>query len=308
MKYRSGAVCWQDEILSDKPIKGKYFSFQFEEPLSQGFRQNDLELIIKSSNELNAQKAYELFIAGLTLIDGHTVYEINDLPTVKPYDKPTEKYTADWFYRKEVSFSRTGIYEAARIVAKASFRKMYTYALLKYLFACSQHSNYLIHLDPFHTDYERLSRNPSDHLRYSYSILAFYSILEELNLEIRASQKKLSKINGNWNPVVREDLENRLTKSKIDLNKKANWNLRSRPTKVQLKDKLKLLGKSSWSKYSIRDSEIEIIDAIAYISWLRSKIIAHKLSDSFLSISIYDVANANFLVRRILMDILGIDS
>jgi len=212
----------------------------------------------------------------------------------------------DYFHHQKniIRFSQTGIYRAAFIAAKASFRKSHSISLYKYLFACNQQSNYLIHLDPFETDYVKLTRNLLDHIRYSYAILAHYSIIEELGLEIRATQTKPSKINGAWNPMVKQDILNRLSKAKIDTSKKAYWNLRSRPTKVHPKEKLQLAGKASWSRYSIRDSTIEIIDAISYASWLRSKIIAHKLNDSFLSISIYDVANVNFLVRQILLDIL----
>lgn len=162
--------------------------------------------------------------------------------------------------------------------------------------------DYRIILDPYHTDYQKLSRNLLERLKYSYTILALYSIIEELGLEVRASNKNPSKLNGSWNPLVKKDIENRLLKSKIDINKKLSWNLRTKPTKVHPKNKLQLIEKASWAKYFIRDSTIEIIDAISYSSWLRSKIIAHKFNDDFLSISIYDVANVNFLVRRILLD------
>ena len=94
----------------------------------------------------------------------------------------------------------------------------------------------------------------------------------------------------------------------MDIQKKAYWNLRSKPTKVHPQSKLQLVDKALWSKEYVRDSTIEIIDAISYSSWLRSKIIAHKLNDDFLSISIYDVANVNFLVRQILLDIFKADN
>lgn len=304
--WRTGALCWRHELTDKEVITGKYFKFWFEDHKyrKDGFVSNGFEMIIEASKEEKAQQAYELFIAALTLIDGHATHALGNLPSVLSYtlEELKQEYTS--YHKSIIRFSQAGIYRAAIIAAKASFRKSHSVCLYKYLFACNQHSNYLVHLDPFETEYVKLTRNPLDHIRYSYAILPLYSIIEELGLEIRATQTKPSKINGAWNPVVKQDLLERLNKAKIDISKKAYWNLRSRPTKVHPKEKLQLAGKASWAGYSVRDSHIEIIDAISYASWLRSKIIAHKLNDSFLSISIYDVANINFLVRQILLDIL----
>jgi hypothetical protein len=304
MKFRTGALCWFHELTGKKIIVAKYFKFRFEKHKYDDYRNRDFELVIEAEKEEKAQQAYELFIASLTLNDAHTTYPIDDLPSVLSYT--LNELKQDFFkHQKNIRrFSQSGIYKAALIAARASFRKSHSISLYKYLFGCSQHSNFIIHLDPFETDYVKLTRNPLDHLRYSYAILAFYSIIEELGLEIRASQTNPSKIKGTWNLAVKHELELRLKKAKVDISKKAVWNLRSRPTKVHKKDKLQLVGKAAWSRYSIRDSMIEVVDAISYTSWIRSKIIAHKLNNSFLSISIYDVANVNFLVRQILLDIL----
>jgi hypothetical protein len=302
MRFRTGCVSWKHETGRKRIISGKYFHFRFEKNTIDSFPQTDYELIVESKSELNAQIAFELFISAITLVDAHiSYYSINDLPTLFPYS--SRVYSHKSIPRGSSLHSQSGIYKAALIAAKASFKKSRSIALNKYLFACTQHSNYLIDLDPFHSEYSELNRKPLDHLRYSYAIFAHYSIIEELELEVRASNQKPSKLNGQWNPVVKQDLENRLIRSKVDLSKKAYWNLRSRPTKIHPSDKLFLAGRATWARYSIRDSHIEIVDAIAYLSWLRSKIIAHKFKDSYLSISIYDVANANFLVRQLMLDI-----
>ena len=293
-KFRTGAVCWSNELPEYKIINGKYFKYYFEKHLYEGFGNDKFELVIESSTENKAQQAYELFIAALTLINGHLVYSINELPSVLSYKLDELNNPLHFHYKNR----------AALLASKASFKKIHSISLYKYLFACTQHSNFIIHLDPFHTDYQKLTKNPLDHLRYSFAIFSLYSIIEELGIEIRASHTKPSKIKGSWNPTIKNDLEKRLIKSKVKISKMAYWNLRSSPTKVHPKDKLQLAGKASWAKYSIRDSRIEIIDAISYLSWLRSKIIAHKLNDGYLSISFYDVANANFLIRQILLDIL----
>jgi hypothetical protein len=153
-------------------------------------------------------------------------------------------------------------------------------------------------------EYFKLSKNPADHLRIAYAIILFYSVLEELGLEIRASAKNPSKINGIWNPPVKSDLVQRLISSNIDVNKKLTWILRSTPTKIEKFKKPEVGNKSEWSSLFIRDSEIDICDAISYASWLRSKIASHKLDNSFTSLSIYDVANINFLASYLLLSIL----
>lgn len=42
------------------------------------------------------------------------------------------------------------------------------------------------------------------------AIIIFYSVIEELGLEIRANRDNPSFINGRWNPVIKNELENRL--------------------------------------------------------------------------------------------------
>jgi hypothetical protein len=138
-----------------------------------------------------------------------------------------------------------------------------------------------------------------------YAIIAFYSVLEELGLEIRASSKNPSMINGKWNPKVKDELEDRLTKNGIDINELFDWNLRNTPTKIEKRKKPDLLKKSPWAFLTRRDSQINITDAIVTISWIRSKIAAHRLNDAITSISIYDASNASLLARRLLLERLG---
>lgn len=301
MNFRSGAICWQHELNKSITLTGKYFKYHFLPNIYEYFNEKDLELVIEATNEQKAQQAYELFISALTLLDGYQHYPPNDLPSVYT---PEELKSDNRIYKNITQFSRSRILDAAKIAVKASFKRKHTYSIYKYLIACGHHSNYIMDLDPFQSDYEKLSKNPLDHLRYGYAILTFHSIIEELGLEIRASNKNPSKIKGEWNPSIKKDLEQRLTSSGIDINEKQLWNLRSKPTKIHTKDKLNLFGKAQWARYSIRDSEIEIIDAISYTSWLRSKVIAHKTNEMISSISIYDVANVNFFIRNILLTIL----
>lgn len=55
----------------------------------------------------------------------------------------------------------------------------------------------------------------------------------------------------------------------------------------------------------MRDVYVEVIDGIAYASWLRSSISAHRLPRLARSLTTYDVANVQHLARRLLLEVLG---
>jgi hypothetical protein len=157
-------------------------------------------------------------------------------------------------------------------------------------------------LDPSSGIRECISPYPDDHIRFGYAIVIFYSILEELGAEVRASNNNPSFINSCWNPSVKSDLETRLKKMGVDINQPVYWDMRNTPTKNERKKKPSIIKKAEWASGYVRDSQIAIIDAISIISYLRSRVAAHNVKNGFGSLSIHDVANANFLSRRILLE------
>ncbi|MGH9612079.1 MAG: hypothetical protein ACRD4P_03255, partial [Bryobacteraceae bacterium] len=61
-----------------------------------------------------------------------------------------------------------------------------------------------------------------------------------------------------------------------------------------------------WAQWDVRDALVELVDAIAHVSWLRSKISSHRMKHDLVQlVSVYDVANAQFLARRLLLESLG---
>jgi hypothetical protein len=203
-----------------------------------------------------------------------------------------------------------GVYQlplACIIAAKASQRMAYQYALFKFLLSQRSVCLGVDALDP-ERDWEpgkSVSDFPAEHVFNAHAIISGYSVLEELSLELRASSKKPSKINGQWNPVVKQELENRLVKAKVDLSEPLLWHLRDTPTKIERSRQPPSKGKCEWASAKVRDIYVEVIDAIAYASWLRSGISAHKLPELAKSLTIYDVANVQNLARRLLLEVLG---
>lgn len=289
--YKTGYFAWEHEIKNKRPVIGKYFKASYS---------NTQEVILTTNNYENARNASQLICSSLSLFDACVAIPFESIPEIVP--QQNDKENIPLIHLGLVKTQRSNIVKAVSLAAKVSYKRKLILALLKYQFACEIHSNDLNDLYP---EYFKLSKNPSDHLRIANAIVVFYSILEELGLEIRANKDNPSKIDGKWNSKVKDELINRLVKSKINLNNKVNWHLRSTPTKIEKLNKPEIVGKSKWAESKIRDSQIEIIDAIAYASWLRSKIASHKLNKAFTSLSIYDVANINHLTRKILLDTTG---
>jgi hypothetical protein len=165
-----------------------------------------------------------------------------------------------------------------------------------------------IELDPLHSANIRKSLFPEDHIRMATAIVSAYAAVEELGLTIRASNQNPSRINGAWNPKVRNELEKRLTDAGVDLAEPSYWNLRSKRTRIEIKRAPEITQLARWAiKNVVRDGQMHVSDAIAYASFLRSTIAAHSSGDkNYLRVlSVYDVANVQFLARRLLLESLG---
>jgi hypothetical protein len=192
------------------------------------------------------------------------------------------------------------------VAAKASHRKTYQYALFKHLLSHEVFSTSIMDLEPsYWWPTQFVFDSAQHHVRCAYAIIAAYSVLEELALEMRASREKPSIIDGKWNPEVKTELESRLLKAGIDLSEAVLWTLRDTPTRVERMRPPRSQSKAKWARLKIRDSEVEVVDAIAYASWLRSKVSAHRLRELAGSLSYYEVANVQGLARRVLLERLG---
>lgn len=326
-KYYSGYIETDCDPNCSKTYKGKFFSIYFDTPRKGAIRHitnkvdsegknvevEGKEAIIQTSSIDNAIKASELVNAALTLINGSAFFT-SERPSILPLSIEEQKFmlsvpVLEVEMHSNQTIATSGVLLACQIACKVSFKRAYYNALLKY-----QLGNYLcsiapIELDPSFSPYYKLSPFPSDYVKLAYAIIAFYSVIEELGLEIRATNKNPSFIYGKWNPVIKKDLEARLKKDGINTQELFSWILRSTPTNIErhlLKSgKLKPVKKSSWARGIVRDSEIELIDAILLVSNLRSSISSHKFSKFVESLSIYDINNANYLSRRLLLERLG---
>lgn len=307
--YHTGFVDQADYFARypSPPFKGKAWHIDFEEYTRNKYQQNQQEIIIYASNRQSAQKVLNLITSSLELYGGQPISPFGDIDLFAYNDEEIKKLDEEELAELRFkSFSTSGIPAACLIAAKASYRKKYVYAIAKYNFSVSLYSQFGVELEPWSAPHLPVSVHPEDHIAFSHAIISAYSVLEELGLEIRASSKKPSMIDGKWNPVVKKDLEQRLQKAGVDLSDKLLWTLRGPRRKIEKKRQIPIFEKMRWSAGPVRDSTVEIVDAIAYTSWLRSFVASHKVKEITEVISPYDVINTQHLARRLLLEPFGI--
>lgn len=263
-------------------------------------------IVIYAATEESAQNAVDLISAASCLIN-QDCGDDPELDGVRAYQRK-KKINHLVFSGNFIPPTRVGDYQFACVVAaRVSKKKSFQHALYKHKFSQQIFYVSIDALDPSRWESERFVFNsPEHHVRCAQAITLGYSVLEELGLEIRASQANPSFINGRWNPEVKNDLEQRLKKAGVDLSENALWMIRDTPTKIERKRPVPIINKAGWSYSKVRDSYIEVVDAIAHASWLRSKVSAHRLQEISKSLNYYDVANIQYLSRRLLLEVLGL--
>lgn len=302
--YKTGlSVAVRDRNEPKPPYKGKNWQAQIKK-VKRRTHSSD-EIIILSKTQEAAQRALNLILGCLNLYSGDTIISPGDFDLLAYFDEDIENLPLHEKARFSKYLGTGGVPIACAIAAKASFRLKNVYAISKYNVSITNCSIFRVDLEPY-TDHISISPFPDDHVRFCQAIISCYSVLEELGLEIRASQKKPSMINGNWNPSVKDDLEDRLKKAGINLQETLLWTLRGPKRKIELQKAPVLASMEEWSNGTIvRDSSIEIVNAIAYASWIRSYVSSHKTKDITSVISPYDVTNIQHLSRRLILETLG---
>lgn len=301
-------------------LEGVDWRISFVKADNQLRHKRSKEAIIFAASQTQAQKAASLIFAAQYLPHGTNIFG-GEPHLVVPYKK-----------RKIIAFEVTDpvfpeetsddIPRCCAIAAKASSNIQAENALSKYQLSCELFSSHYRDIETFCEDDAPRSPYAHDHVRLAYAIVIAYAVIEELGLEVRVKdiekevekngvkyivkEKESSKLsNGEWNPSVKQDLERRLSAKGINLNEKFHWTGRGNPTPLETK-RAPLIGKRWKSEVDyIRDGEIEVIDAISYISWLRSSISSHKLSDKAKNLTFLEVFNAQMLARRLLLEYLG---
>lgn len=155
-------------------------------------------------------------------------------------------------------------------------------------------------------------------MRFAYAIITAYSVIEELGLNVNVNVSKLRRSildNGDWNQEVHDDLVKRLKSANINVDENISWMIRGDETEIEKKRPIKTTRIAEWADLpdyddsffiKIKDGYVYLPDAINYISFLRSSISSHSVGERIMNLSVFDVANAQFLARRLILEKIGL--
>lgn len=309
LKFYSNMTIFEHGQKQGIFCKGRGWQISFEPNPSTVFiteGQPAKEIVVYAQSPDSAQNAIDLVLAAYCLYTGELLVS-ERLPVFENRADSTQEYEKQIMAGGGRSIGVHGLPTSCVIAAKASRKSVYQNAIFKNLLSCLTVRLGACSLDP-QAGWEAgrvTSPLTEDRVSYASAITLSYSVLEELSFDIRATSQLPSRINGRWNPEVKEDLKERLTKARINLSESIPWHLRVTPTRIERARKPPALQKCEWAGFRVRDVYIDVIEAIAYASWLRSKISAHRLSKLAKSLTVCDVANVQHLARRLLLETLG---
>lgn len=278
------------------------------------------ELVVHAANETEVRRAALTLHAAYCLIDGgmQTLFPGMNLRRTAPSSlEELDKYDTRVDQAEDVLLdqgrgillSRPGFVVAAQIAAKASKARRLEYALFKYYL-----SVYLVTVDPsdLHPIFAEPDFAPSslalDHVWFAQSILSANGVIEELGLNVRASQQNPSMIDGQWNPKVRNDLVGRLTTAGVgDPEGPITLCFRGRKTELERRKPPRRGTPTRWAskRGEIRDQDVPLIDAINWLSRIRSDVSAHNMTELSSKLTPVDVFNGQTIARRLMLTATG---
>ncbi|VZH34282.1 conserved protein of unknown function [Desulfovibrio sp. 86] len=311
-RFQTGFFPFSHELDPKEIIQGKGWTVSFEEvetslPWSS---KDSYQAVLHARTLETASNAFNLIGAAITLRNDGFLTETPYFPL--PEDERLLEKIIQKYGHEAYTHSTCGIGfipDGVRIAARASNSMDYQYALLKYRMGCFTHSLPSVEIDPsYATEHLGKVAFRDVHIILASSIVTFYSVIEQLELEVRASASCPSRMNGKWNPPVFIDITRRLRLAGIDVEQPSVWVQRGKSTTVgSVALKNVQATKAPWSRgLYVRDKFIDVRDAILAASNLRSKVSSHRLDPKKVSaLTAYDAENVRILARRLLLTSLG---
>ena len=265
------------------------------------------EIVIEAATRQAAQRASNLITAAKTLLDGD--FTTGDPYTAIPDDSSAleDLFPPEYDDAIRVSVCTGSIGLAAEVAAKTTHRRRWKLGLVKYWLSLRTCSVPTVDLHPRYSYKFTVDADPINHAVMAQAIIAGYSAIEELDLQIKASANRPSRLpDGSWNPLVLADLHQRLSAAGIDIDRTIGWHLRNTPTRIERRHAPPSGARAPWAaRYGVRDRMVRIDDAIGYASLLRSRVSAHASHTLTKSLTVNDVHNVQHLARRLLLETLG---
>ena len=258
----------------------------------------DMEIMIRARGPAQARRAMNLLVSAMAVVEGSITFHPEPF-SIEP--RPVGAAARTRLYR-----SQSGLLDACELANRSSRSRAASYALHKLALSYQCSAPDMMDLHP--GELPRLFQVQTDpvyHVYLANAVTLAYSAIEELGLEIRASQKSPSKASGSWNPVVKANLEARLRDSGIDVSNPEIWILRGPKTRIEKHRPVPHVGKASWSGGPVRDVKVELIEALWLASGLRSTTTTHRFPDRARSLTVYDAHNVQSLARRLIIERFG---
>lgn len=263
------------------------------------------ELIIIAENEGIAEDVLSTIKGGILLAypDFNNFPLTADLNSVE--EIPTELYTDDFFrkYYKQIDHVGYG----CRVLKEAYGNAELQYAIEKFKLSLKTNSMTPHSANPKYGQmFEHYDHDKSYHTSGAFAIIAAFSVVEELGLEVRSSSEKhrfIDNEKGVWNPEVLKNINDRLGEIGITNEDTFDWIFRGEKTKIE-KDLKPYFGyDSEWTKLDevVRDKTLTFPEAIHNLSYLRNFIASHKFRTLTQFISPYDIFNAQSLARNLIL-------
>lgn len=275
---------------------------------------NGLEFIIVTDSFETAQNALFNVLCSAAVIEGNLTWS-NEAHYPHEFGTIENSSTVDTLNRPIKGFSSDSIPEYFHLAALASKDYKLENSIIKYQLSTEIYSQHFMDLHEVinwkTTDYRFIQ------MRFAYAIISAFSVIEELglNVNVNVSVNKRSKLeNGEWDKEVLDDLIERLIKSGVNVKEDVSWMIRGKETKIESKRPIKLTKTAEWADkedsedydyfdtLKVNDGYVSFPDAINHISFLRSSISSHSVGKRIMDLSVFDVANAQHLARRLILE------
>lgn len=263
------------------------------------------ELLIEAETEEMADDVLSIIHGGLQLAYPEPSLK-SDLFYVTEYKPEHEE-----FYRKPPfrnRFRKLENLDFGCIITQSLYKdRQAIYAIEKYKTSLELASFRPHSIDPRYGQYfEHYDIKRQFHTKAAIAIISAFSVIEELGLEVRSSAKKprfLDVKSGEWNPIVLDNINRRLSEANIEATETFDWVYRGDETRIEQEIKPFFGYDSEWTKYGteVRDKTLTYPEAIHNSSYLRNYISAHKFNELTQYFSPYDVYNVQALARKVIL-------
>ncbi len=268
------------------------------------------ELLIYAKDEDICQDYLSLIHGGIILAypDPHITlrsFYLNDFRDIEPFSPSVEILGSYFVECESVGFG-------CRVLKACLNDKKIAYSLHKYKTSLELSSFTPRSADPLYGQvFENYNIKKESHTKAAFAIIAAFSVIEELGVEIRSGHKNprfLDHHKGIWNPKVLEDVQARLAKIGVDEKMTIDWIYRGEKTEIEKEILPKFGTDSHWQLYhnQVRDQTLTFPEAIHIASYMRNKIAAHKFRELTQFISPYDVFNVQSLARKLILEKMGL--